>query len=318
MKTRLLGRTRLPVPEIGVGGWVFRDASRRDAHVAVIRRAIELGVNLIDTAPGYDASEETVGIALEGVPRESVILSTKYYPYGEGDVLNLSGEAFARSLAQSLDRLKTGYVDIVHLHWVHTADDIRRILVSDLARVMRRMQSEGKIRYLAVSEATELDGDHTMLQTALPARFFDSVMVTHNVFLQNAALGVFPLAKQADAGILVMMPLNQPPTPGSGLVSRESAAENVRRLVAEGQLPAGKPYDDPAILDFLTAGTGASLPQAAIRFVLDSPAVTCTLVGTTNPAHLEQAVAASEMPPLASTVHTEARLLFGKINKQVK
>ncbi|MEK7477498.1 MAG: aldo/keto reductase [Candidatus Coatesbacteria bacterium] len=323
MKTRRLGRTGLPVPEIGVGGYSFQDATRRDAHIAVIRRAVELGVTLIDTAPGYGASEETVGIALEGLPREQVILSTKYYPYGEGDALNLSGDDFAKSLARSLERMKTTYVDLIHLHWVHTADDIRRLLVSDVARVMRRLQTEGKVRYLAVSEATELDGQHTMLQTALPMRFFDSVMVTHNVFLQNAALGIFPLAHQADAGVLVMMPLNQPPTPGSGLVSRESASENIRRLQAENQLPAGAPYDDPALLDFLTdgalaAGTQATLPQAAIRYVLDHREVSCALVGTTNPAHLEAAVAASEMPPLTRPVHAKAGSLFGKINKQVK
>jgi aryl-alcohol dehydrogenase-like predicted oxidoreductase len=149
-------------------------------------------------------------------------------------------------------------------------------------------------------------------------RFFDSVMVTHNVFLQNAALGIFPLAHQADAGVLVMMPLNQPPTPGSGLLSREAAAENVRRLVAEGQLPAEAPYDDPALIDFLTEGIQATLPQAAIRYVLDHKEVSCALVGTTNPAHLEAAIAASEMPPLDRTVHAKARSLFGKINKQVK
>jgi len=318
MKTRRLGRTGLTVPEVGVGGYAFRDAAGRDSHVAVIRKAVELGGTLVDTAPGYGASEETVGIALEGGLRDRVILSTKYYPYGEGDALDLSGESFTRGLEASLAKLKTGHVDIIHLHWVHNAEDIRRILLSDLARAMRASQSAGKVRYLAISEATEMDGQHTMLQSVIPNRFFDAVMVTYNVLLQNAALGIFPLAHQTDTGILVMMPLNQPPAPGSGLVSREAAAENVRRLVAAGQLPAGAPYDDPGLMDFLTAGTKASLPQAALRFVLDHREVSCVLVGTTNTAHLEEAVAATEMPMLDVSVRSRARSLFGKINQQVK
>src|SRR5688572_23202146 len=254
MKTSRLGRTGLAVSEIGMGGWVFGDAGAREGHQAVIRQAIERGVNFVDTAPGYKASEATIGEALAGGLRDKVILSSKYYPYGDGDKVNLDPKDLTGSVEASLERLKTDRLDILHLHWVHSAEDVRKIIGSGLGTALRKLQASGKVRCLAVSEASELDGEHAMLQWALPQRFFDVVMVAYNVLFQTAGRGVLELARQADAGVLVMMPLHQA-AGGSGLVSREAADENVKRLVNEKLLPAEPPFTAPGALDFLTAGT---------------------------------------------------------------
>lgn len=317
MRARLLGRTGLKVSEIGLGGVKFKDKAGGAAHAAVIRRALERGVTLIDTAPGYGDSEETLGAALAGVPRGAYVLSTKYYPYGEGDALNLSGEALARSIARSLSRLKTGHVDLLHLHWVHSADDVLKIMNSDLGRTLKRLQSVGNIRHLAVSEASELDGGHAMLEAALPARFFESVMVTYNVLFQSAEPRVLPLAKETSTGVLVMMPLNQPLT-AKGLNSPDGARENVAAMITAGALPDRPPYRDPGVLDFMTAGTGLNLPQAAIRFCLDREEVSSVLVGTASVAHLDEDLAAAEAAPLSSATHARARELFGSVIQQVK
>lgn len=317
MKTRRLGRTGLLVSEIGVGGWVFGDGAGKAAHQSVVRRAIEAGINLIDTAPGYKASEETIGEALADGLRDKVVLSTKYYPYGDQDKVNLDPQALTNSVEKSLSRLKTDRLDLLHLHWVHSADDVKKILGSALSTTLRKLQASGKVRYLAISEASELDGEHTMLQWALPQRFFDSIMVAYNVLYQAADKGVMELARQSDAGVLVMMPLNQA-AGGSGLISREAADENVKRLVNEKLLPNEPPYNQPGALDFLNQGTKLNVPQSALRWVLDRKEVTTAVVGTTNPAHLDEAIAASDAPALANAVHDEARYRFGKVSKQIK
>jgi aryl-alcohol dehydrogenase-like predicted oxidoreductase len=316
MKTRTLGRTGLAVPELGLGGYSFRDHRDRTGQLAVVRQALELGITLIDTAAGYGASEETIGLALEGVARDRFLLSTKYYPYGEGDALETSPGPLNASVEQSLRRLRTDHLDLLHLHWVHGPEDVEQIIASPLAEALHQLQASGKVRHLAVSEASELDGTHTMLEYALPTGFFDSVMLTFNVFLQTAH-NLFQLARQAKAGVLVMMPLNQP-AGGSGLTGTEGARENIRRLVAEGQLPEGRPYSESDVMDFLTRGTELSLPQAAIRFALDQPDVHSVLVGTSRVAHLEQARVASDAPPLPEATHRRAAELFGRINKHVK
>ena len=317
MKKRRLGRTALEVSELGLGGVWFSARDRSDDYARVIHRAVDLGVNLIDTAPGYGDSEEVVGRALKDGWRSRVILSSKYFPYGKDGKDNLSGEALARSLANSLTKLQTDHLDILHLHWVQKVDDVKAILSSDLARTLQRFRSMGHIRHIAVSEASELDGNHDMLAAALPERFFDVIMVTYNVFLQTAERTVFPLARETDTGVLVMMPLNQP-MGKMGLVTRELAAESLRSMIAAGAIPDEPPYNDPALMDFLTAGSGLSLPQAAIRYCLDDPGASSVLIGTGNVIHLEENLAAAEKPPLSGEVHARARELFARVDRQVK
>lgn len=317
MQNRPLGRTGLRVAEIGLGGVWFAARDRMPDYARVIHRALDLGVDLIDTAPGYKDSEEVVGEALSGGRRERVILSSKYYPYRDDGKVNLSGEALARSLARSLTRLKCDYLDILHLHWVQKAGDVMAILDSDLARTLQRFKTMGHIRHIAISEASELDGDHAMLAAALPAGLFDVVMVTYNVFLQTAEREIFRLCRETDTGVLVMMPLNQP-MGAMGLVSGEFAAASLRNMIKEGALPDAPPYTDPGLMDFLTAGSDLTLPQAAVRFCLDRPEPSCVLIGTSSVAHLEENLAAATAPPLSPAVHARARELFGRVSKQVK
>lgn len=317
MQSRRLGRTGLKAPVIGVGGWVFKDASRKDQHIAVVQKALQDQPVLIDTAPGYDASEESIGLALAQADRNKVILSTKYYPYGAGDKLNLDPAALEASVATSLLRLKTDHLDLLHLHWVHSAQDAKKILGSPLATALRKLQASGQVRSLAISEASELDGKHETLEWVLPHKFFDSIMVCYNLLFQTADRGVMDLARQTDTGVLVMMPLNQP-SDGSGLVNKQTAFENIKRLRAEKELPDEAPYLEESVTDFLTQGTSLNFSQACLRWVLDRPEVSSVLVGTTNVAHFDEAVKASEAPPLSEATHTKSKELFGKIVKQIK
>jgi aryl-alcohol dehydrogenase-like predicted oxidoreductase len=317
MKKRPLGRTGLEVSEIGLGGVWFASLGDAPRHGAVIRAAIEAGVNVVDTAPGYKDSEQVVGRGLEGGLRSRVILSTKYYPYGDDGKVAQSGDRMRKSLERSLSRLGTGHLDILHLHWVHSAEDILAIASGELGDALRAERKAGRIRHIAVSEASEMDGEHRMLQAAIPTGLFEVVMVTHNVLLQTAEQSVFPLAARHGTGVLAMMPFNQP-MGKMGLINREFAFAGVKRLMEKGALPDRPPYNQPGVMDFLAEGTRMTLPQAALRFVLDRPEVSCALVGTSSLAHLSENLAASSLPSLSPTVTARAHELFGSVTVQDK
>jgi aryl-alcohol dehydrogenase-like predicted oxidoreductase len=318
IKKRLLGRTGLEVTEIGLGGYWFKDRSVIPEVTNLVRRALDLGVNLVDTAPGYKDSEIIMGEALEAAGRNRVILSTKYYPYDGEDKLNLRGSDCIATVEESLKRLKTDHLDILHLHWVHSAEDIERVPGSDLGDTLQRLKKEGKILHLAVSEASELDGEHKMLLKTLPTRFFESIMVTYNILLQTADPKVLELARDTNTGVLVMMALNQPTGGRSGLISRECAMENIRHLIDEKALPETPTYLNPNLFDFLVEGSNRSMAQSALRFVLDHPAVSSVMVGTSSAKHLDENIGVSYLDPLPRPIHLRARELFGTINKHVK
>lgn len=308
----------MEVTEIGLGGYWFKDRSLSPDFARIVHRAIDMGVNLVDTAPGYKDSETVLGEALEGTWRTRVTLSTKYYPYDGEDKLNLKGSDCVSTVEKSLIRLKTDHLDILHLHWVHSPEDIEKVPDSDLGNTLLRLKKDGKVLHLAVSEASELDGEHKMLIKTLPTKFFESIMTTYNILLQNSDQKVFELAKETNTGVLVMMALNQPTGGRSGLISRECAMENIRHLIDEKVLPDSPTYLNPSLFDFLVEGSDRTMAQAALRFVLDHPVVTSTLVGTSSAKHLDENLAVSYMPSLPRPIHARARELFGTINKHVK
>ena len=318
MKTRPWGRTDLTVSEIGLGGVSFPSRLHSKECIAVIHRALDLGINLIDTAPGYKDSESIIGDALYGGPRKSVVLSSKYYPYTDNN-LNLDAGALFSSVEESLRRLRTHYLDLLHFHWVHNQRDVLEIASSPLIGALEQLKVAGKVRHVALSEASEMDGRHDMLNSALATAAFEGIMVTYNIFLQTARDVIFPMAFSAGKGIVVMMPLNQPQDGASGLLGRAQALENVRRLIEQGQLPDTAEYRAGGLFAFLASSRpDLTIPQVAIRFVLDRNEVSSVLVGTRSIAHLEDNFKASSSQPLSSAIHDELTRLFSGIETHVK
>lgn len=146
MKYKNLGNTNEKVAVVGqgcmgIGGYLFKDNSEEKEQIKALRLGIELGTNFIDTAEDYGAghSEEIVGRAIEGM-RDKVFIATKvsqkYLSYN--DVL--------RSAEGSLKRLKTDYIDLYQIHWPNPA-----IPIEETMRAMEKLLSQGKIRYVGVS-----------------------------------------------------------------------------------------------------------------------------------------------------------------------
>lgn len=168
MKYKKLGKSDLMVSTVGLGTWAIGGGpwwgeSDKDASIAAIKTALEFGINLIDTAPayGFGYSEEVVGEAIKG-NRSKVILSTKCGLWWETEENNfffeqdnkkvyrsLKSSNIRKELENSLRRLQTDYIDIYHTHWQDSTTPI-----SDTAEVLLQLQKEGKIRTIAVSNAT--------------------------------------------------------------------------------------------------------------------------------------------------------------------
>jgi len=195
---------------------------------------------------------------------------------------------------------------------MRSVETLERFMNDGCYEAMVRLREQGKVRFIGISELSEADGTHEVLQRAVPTGAFDVVMLTLNFLLQTAAESVLPLCRQHDVGAVVMMPLNQP-SKESGLVSLPAALECIRRHVAAGNLPAEPPYTEADVLDFIQP---YSVPEAGLRYVLSHDVSVCC-VGMRSPERLRQNLRAVAPPYLDPERKARLQSLFGGISKQV-
>ena len=309
MEYTTLGRTGLTVSVAGLGcGGPSRLGLRDGADstqkaVALIRQALELGVNFLDTAQTY-GTEPVVGEAIKIMPRDKVVISTKK-TLPPSDHSNPEQEV-RRGLEQSLKQLDTDYIDIYHLHGVEPKD--YDYVKTWLMPAMRRFKEEGKIRFIGVTEGFVQDQQHRMLRDSLKQDLWDVVMVGFNLLNPSARHTVFPVTKRQRVGTLNMFAVRR------ALSQPKRLKEMVAELLEQGEIPGGALNpDDP--LDFvLTGSDAATLPEAAYRFCRHEPGVDVVLTGTGNPAHLQENVAAILKPALPRPVIDKLEALFGRLD----
>lgn len=314
MLYRRLGRTDLQVSELSFGA--ARGASEDPKRfIEVVRACIDAGINFIDTAEGYDngISEEVLGEALQGY--DDVIVETKVLPYENysvGASYTCTPQKLIQSVEASLTRLRRDHVDMLLGHGMRTLETFDRFMTDGCYDAMVKLRGQGKVRFIGISELSEGDGTHQVLQKAVPTGAFDVVMLTVNFLLQTAVESVIPLCRKHDVGTVVMMPLNQAST-CSGLVSVDAALECVRRHVERGNLPSEPRYAEPGLLDFLQP---YSVPEAALRYVLSQDISSCC-VGMRTTARLQENLRAVAPPYLDAERLSRLKELFGAIDTQV-
>lgn len=311
MLYRRLGRTNLEISELSYGA---ARGYEDDSLIRTVHAAFDAGINFVDTAGGYGDSELALGKALAG--HDDILVETKYCPYetyAVGAAYVGTPEALTASAEASLRRLGRDHVDIFLGHGMRTRESFDRFMNEGCYEAMVKLRDQGKTRFIGISELSEADGTHQVLQHAVPTGAFDVVMLTLNFLLQTAAESVLPLCQQHDVGVVTMMPLNQA-SKESGLVSVPAALECVRRHIAEGNLPAEPPYTDPHLFDFLQPYL---IPQAAVRFVLAHSVTTCC-VGMRSPQRLAENLESVDPPYLDAERLGKLRSLFGRIHKQVR
>lgn len=314
MNYRTLGRTGLRCSEVGLGTWAFAsqiygDVSARDAR-ETIRTALDLGVNVFDTAPLYGSkardgiSEEILGRAL-GADRQRVFISTKFGRYATEDAAPHFHARRARaSVEGSLQRLGTDHVDVLFFHSPFSPDDIH----DDVWAELDRLRQEGKIRFVGHS-ISKFQETQEMARSWAAERRIDVVQVVYSLMNREAA------ALIADLG-----------EAGVGIVARESLANGflsgtVTRdtVFAQGHLNARYPREEiearvdyVEALQFLVRPPVETLPQAAFRWVLDDPHVALVLSGASTPEQLRDGAAASDLPAYSADEHARAEAMHAR------
>lgn len=308
MQYTTLGRTGLKVSALGLGGGGHSRLGQRGGvtvadSAAIVRRAIDLGVNLIDTAEAY-GTEDIVGMGLRGVARDTFVLSTKK-SLKAGDRL-ITADELTRGLEASLGRLGLDYVDIYHLHAVH-AEQYDQVL-AELVPAMIKLREQGKIGFIGITEVFGSDTGHAMLMRALRDDCWDVMMVGFNLLNQSARDRVFAETIRRNIGVLDMFAVRD------ALSQPAKLREVVRDLVEQGLIDRDAvDLDDP--LGFVTqSGAAASLPEAAYRFVGAEPGVHVVLSGTGNAQHLAENVAAIAKPPLPAELRQRLVDMFARVD----
>lgn len=316
MQYRRFGRTGLQVSVIGLGSGGPSLLGQRsgvpeaEAH-RVVHRALDLGINLIDTAAGYIESEAILGRALTGIPRDSYVLCTKFSPgrrVPNTDEFEFrTPDELIASCERSLQRLQTDYLDVLQFHAVlpETYPHTRDVLLP----VMRRLQEQGKVRFVGISDGFENDHRNEALRLALADDLFDTLMVGYNLLTPGPEDQVFPQALKQDVGVMIMCAVRR----------RMGRPADLEALIAElkqnGELPASVPDQRP--LDWLIHGDVTSITDAAYKFAAGHPAVSSVLTGTASVAHLEANVKAVLGDLLSIEDRQQLKALFGPIGRNL-
>jgi aryl-alcohol dehydrogenase-like predicted oxidoreductase len=308
MEYRMLGNTNLKVSALGLGGGGYSrlglsHGQSTENAAAIVRRALELGLNIIDTAEAY-GTETSIGQAIQGLPRQSLVLCTKT---GAGSVEQpRNPKDLSRSLEQSLMNLGTDYIDLYQLHGVQAEE--YPYVVNYLVPELLRLRAQGKIRFIGITERFETDPAHTMLQLASRDACWDCLMVGFNLLNTSARRTVFPSSRQHGMGILNMFAVRH------ALRSLANFHPVLQRLIDQGQVPRSE-FDLENPLGFLLKEAD-SLPEAAYRYCLHDPDLHVVLSGTGSIAHLEENVRTAEKGPLSQSTVARLDRMFGKVDSE--
>ena len=307
MEYRQLGRTGLEVSvmSLGCGGpsrLGLSTGRTSEQSAAVVRAALDAGVNFIDTATAY-RTEPLVAAGLRGRPRDQVVLSSKRGLRADGEDRLLSGAELEAAVDASLRRLDTDYIDVYHLHGVsaeqypHARDE--------MVPALQRMREAGKVRFLGVTERFGNDTGHRMLRDALADGHFDVLMVGFNMLNHSARDRVLRVAADRNIGTMIMFAVRR----------AFSRPERLRELLAEladrGEVDRAL-SDAPDPFAFLTSETG-NLADAAYRYCIDEPGVSTVLSGTGNVDHLRANAASFARGPLSAAARAHIDRLFANV-----
>ncbi len=271
MQTRILGRTGLPLPILGFGasslGQEFRSVTLDEA-IRSVRVALECGLNFIDTSPFYGRgmSEVLLGVALRDVPRESYTLCTKLGRY-DLQHFDFSARRVAESVDVSLHRLGTDHLDIVLCHDIEFVR--MQSIVEETIPALRRMQQQGKVRFIGFSGYPQKIFRFICDQTEV-----DCVLSYNQYTLQNTRFAEETISYLKAKGVGIM-----------------NAGPFSARLLTNAPLPAWlkEPEEVKAAARRAAAHCakkGIDIAQLALQFSCVNSDITTTIAGSANPDNI--------------------------------
>jgi aryl-alcohol dehydrogenase-like predicted oxidoreductase len=295
MKYRNLGRTGIKVSPYCLGAMMFGAIGNTDHEdsIRIIHKAIDAGINFIDTADRYSQgeSEEIVGKALKG-RRDNIVLATKVHG-PMGDDPNQQGNSrrwITRELEASLRRLQTDHVDLYQIHRPDPSTDIEETL-SVLTDLMRA----GKIR--AIGSSTFPASDIVEAQWVAERRGlarFRTEQPPYSILNRNIEREVLPLCERYGMGALVWSPL------AMGLLTGryrkgQTLPDSMRVKIFPKQMSDERSLDAVEQLIQVAEGAEISLTHMAMAFAVAHPAVTSAIIGPRTMQHFDDLLAGAEV-----------------------
>jgi len=288
-----LGRSNLRVSRIAFGAWELGGdwgATDESAAIATIRYAADQGINFSDTAWGYglSAPESLIAKALAGRPRDQVVIATKggLRPTPGGGVeRDASPDWMRRGVDESLKALGTDYIDLYQIHWPDPKTPF-----ADTAEALADIVAAGKIRHVGVSnfDAAQMEEFSASLEV-------ETLQPPYHLFRREIEVSILPYTRTHDIGVLVYGPLAHGLLSGAMNADTKFAPGDWRAKsdVFKGELYRRNLRIVDALARFAEFELGTTVGRLAVAWTLANPAVEVAIVGTRNPRHIDDAIAAA-------------------------
>jgi aryl-alcohol dehydrogenase-like predicted oxidoreductase len=292
MNTRPLGNSDLHITPLGFGAWAVGGAwqfgwGQQDDNdsIGAIHRALDLGINWIDTAAVYGLghSEEVVARALAGRAKRPYVFTKCGLVWDAQGNTTRSLASVRSELEASLRRLKTDVIDLYQVHWPPSDSSFEPGLVA-----LAEAQQQGKIRYIGVSNF-----DVPLLQHARSIAPIVSLQPPYSLIRREVEREILPYCQRAGLGVIVYSPM------ASGLLSGAMTRERIANLPADDWRRRSSAFSEPnlsrnlAIVDELREL--GSPGEVAIAWTLKHPAVTAAIVGARNAEQVDGWIGAATL-----------------------
>lgn len=301
MRFRVLGNTGFQVSVIGFGTWAIggTDWGRVDDRdsIKAIHRAVDMGVNLFDTAPlyGNGHAETVLGMALDGL-RNGVFVATKCGPVEPRPGLlhvDLSRDGLVRQCDDSLRRLRTDRIDLLQVHWFDPAWPIEDTMghLTDLVQA-------GKVRAVGVSNFGGAE-----LTRAAAAGPLATLQPPYNLFTRDIEQEILPRCLELGLGVLAYEPLARGLLTGKFDEHPGLEPDDIRRRDPRFRMPAlGRHVAATRRVQRIAHAQDMTVAQAAVAWVLARPGVTTALCGAKTAAQAVENARAADFEPDAVTL----------------
>jgi aryl-alcohol dehydrogenase-like predicted oxidoreductase len=301
LEKRTFGKTGMEITPIGFGSWAIGGSGWASAWgpqddeeaVGAIRRAVELGINWIDTAAVYGLghSEELVARALKHLPESDhpYVFTKCSLVWDEGGEVHnvLKKASIKRECEESLRRLQTDVIDLYQVHWPRPNEDIE-----EGWSALSELKDEGKVRHIGVSNF-----DVSQMERAQPIAPVETLQPPYNMLDRGVEEEILPYCAEQDIGVIVYSPMR------SGLLTGKMTRERVRNLPSDDWRRNNSDFQEPRfsrnlelveLLGALGSEHGRSPGEVAIAWTLRHPAVTAAIVGGRRPDQVDGIIGAAE------------------------
>ena len=300
LMTTELGQTGLAITRVGFGAWAigggdweFGWGAQDDAEsVAAIERALELGVNWIDTAAAYGLghSETIVRRALEGVDRRPYVFTKAgLIDGGGGRVVNrLKRDSIRREVEASLTRLAVDAIDLYQIHWPNPDRD-----VEEGWSAFAELKDEGLVRHIGVSNF-----DVDQLRRAQAIAPVETLQPPYSLVDRAVEAEILPFAEREGIGVIAYSPM------GSGLLTGAMTRERIASLADNDWRKHDERFNEPALsrhlatvarLEAVAERHGTTPGAVAIAWTLTNPAVDAAIVGFRRPEQVDPLLSAADL-----------------------